>query len=138
MQNYNQGSQLSLLKKLGFDAPSWKSMAQLLNAALVLLVLAGAVLYALAGRRKTDPWLVLLQAARDRALHAGLQLAPNASPQAIARALPESWPSRATTIQWLQQLEQVRYQHHNHPKASEQHLATLKRSFKSHFLVLPQ
>ena len=120
-------------KQLGFDAPSWKSMAQLLNAALVLLVLAGAGLYALAGRRTADPWLALLQAARDKALQAGLRLAKNASPKDIAQALPADWPNRTAASVWLMQLEQIRYSHHARQPHPSKHLATLKRSFKSHF-----
>lgn len=133
MQNYNQSSQLSLLKKLGFDTPSWKSMAQLLNAALLLLVVTGAALYALAGKSKADPWLVLLQAARNKALQAGLPLTQNASPKDIAQALPAGWPKRTATNLWLKQLEQIRYKDQFSKSKSNNDLATLKRSFKTYF-----
>jgi protein-glutamine gamma-glutamyltransferase len=142
MQNYNQGAQMAWLKNLGFDNPSWKDLVQLLDAALIALFAIGAAVYVFKGKRKTDPWLLLLQAARDKALRAGLALAPNASPRDIAQALPPSWPNRLAALAWLHQLERQRYQSTRNPIAPKSnnntpHVATLKRRFKSDFCAAP-
>lgn len=130
MQNYDQGTQMAWLKHLGFDSPSWRDLVQLLNAAVIALLCLGTIIYARQGKRSVDPWLALLQAARNKALRAGLTLAPHATPQAIAQALPHNWPKRDLAIAWLMQLERARY---DNQQAHADHLTTLKRSFKTDF-----
>jgi hypothetical protein len=131
MQGYNQGEQLSMLKKWGFDAPSWKSMVQLLNAALVLLLVLGGIAYALGGKARIDPWLTLLEAARQKLQKMGIELEPNASPKLLATLLFKRFGTQATAANtWLLALEQARYS----PARAD--LSTLKRRFKSAFAPL--
>ena len=131
MQGYNQGEQRSLLKKLGFDAPSWQSVLQLLNAALVLLLLLGAAAYVLGGKVRSDPWLVLLNAARNQLQNLGIALEPHASPKAMAALLSLRYGTQATQAnRWLLALEQARY------SPAHADLSTLKRRFKSAFSPL--
>jgi protein-glutamine gamma-glutamyltransferase len=133
MQNYNQGAQLNLLKHLGFDNPHWRDLVQLLDVALIALLGLGAVLYTFKGKRRSDAWLVLLQAARDKAMRSGASLPPHASPKDIALQLPPQWPNRSRALAWLMRLERARYRSASSNQTTASELATLKRSFKSDF-----
>jgi hypothetical protein len=120
---YNQGAQMSLLKRLGIDDPSWKDLVQLLDAVLLILLLLGVAIYAWRGSGKQDPWLALVEAIRDKALRQGVVIAENATPREIASKYPQH-------KQWLMDLESARYAS---PTAQKADLATLKRQFKKIF-----
>ncbi|MFM2084962.1 MAG: hypothetical protein RLY95_1780, partial [Pseudomonadota bacterium] len=120
---YNQAAQMSWLKRLGIDDPSWKDLVQLLDAVLLILLLLGVAIYAWRGSGKQDPWLALVEAIRDKALRQGVVIAENATPREIASKYPQH-------KQWLMDLESARYAS---PTAQKADLATLKRQFKKIF-----
>ena len=124
---YNQAAQMSWLKRLGIDDPSWKDLVQLLDAVLLILLILGVAVYAWRGPGKTDPWLAIVQAIRDKALQQGVQIPENATPREIASKYPQY-------KQWLMDLEVVRYA----PLAAQKtDLATLKRQFKKFSQIRP-
>ncbi|NIC43182.1 DUF3488 and transglutaminase-like domain-containing protein [Aquabacterium sp. A08] len=114
--NYTQSRQLDLLRRLGFPSPSWTDLVQLLATALVLAGLAGAG-WTWWERRRQDPWLALLQQARQRLQRHGLALPPHATPRQLAQALAalggDVPGASALTAQawqdWLLDLEAWRY-----------------------------
>ena len=69
--NYSRGEQLSLLKKLGFEAPGWADLSSLLIGVLCAASIGGA-LWALWDRHRQDPWQRLQQ--RVAAALAGLSV----------------------------------------------------------------
>ena len=58
--NFARGQQLDLLKKLGFESPTWQDLAVALILLLCAAALAGAG-WALWDRRRHDPWQRLQQ-----------------------------------------------------------------------------
>ncbi len=58
--NFARGQQLDLLKKLGFESPTWQDLAVALILLLCAAALAGAG-WALWDRRRQDPWQRLQQ-----------------------------------------------------------------------------
>ena len=124
--NYTQSRQLDLLRALGFDAPDWQDLSTVLLGLLVLASLGGAG-WSLWDRRQHDPWLRLLQQARERLRAAGVDVPTHAPPRRMAEALRQSSaPASAESIRtWLLQMESQRYG--PEPASS---LAALQRSFK--------
>lgn len=121
---YNQAAQMSWLKKLGIADPSWRDLVQLLDAALLILLLLGVGIYVWRGSSKQDPWLALLEAIKEKAQAQSAALPPNATPREIALA----WPRRTPQItQWLMDIEAARYAPKNRQNQS---LATLQRQLK--------
>ncbi|MEY4295140.1 MAG: hypothetical protein RLY82_828, partial [Pseudomonadota bacterium] len=116
-----------VLKSFGIEDPSWKDLVQLLDAALLLLLLAAVAVYAIRGRVASDPWLLLLQAIRDMASQQGAQITMHATLREISANLVKP---TAYQKQWLADLEVVRYAP---PSAQKTDLATLKRQFKKLF-----
>ena len=107
--NYSQARQLDLLKRLGFEAPSWEDLGYLLAGLLVAASLGGA-LWTLWERRQHDPWLRLLDQARRRATRAGLVSTPQQPPRQLAQQLQQQFGSNAqTVVDWLLRLERMRY-----------------------------
>jgi transglutaminase-like putative cysteine protease len=134
--NYTQARQLDLLRALGFDAPDWQTLGQLLVGLLVLACL-GAGAWSLWERRQHDPWLRLLQQAHAQLVRAGLQPAPQATPRQLAGLLVQlpalaAQPQQLAQLhQWLLQLEAQRYASGPHPE-----LGGLRRAF--HRLPWPE
>ena len=109
--NYSQGSQMDLLKKLGFESPSWTELGYVLAVLLTAVTLAGAV-WAWWERQQHDPWLRLLTQARNRARQAGLDADATTTPRQLAHQLADHPPGSlhtAETVQWLMELEALRY-----------------------------
>jgi transglutaminase-like putative cysteine protease len=127
--NYSQSRQLKLLQQLGFQAPSWQDLGQLLLACLVLASLLGAA-WAGWGRRRHDPWLRLLATARQRLADAGVTLPPQAPPREMARCLARQRDLGDNRVQalhdWLLRLEAQRYA----PQAPDRELARLRRELR--------
>jgi hypothetical protein len=125
--NYTQGKQLDLLKNLGFKSPSWTDLAYVLIGVVVLVSLAGAA-WTLWERQQHDPWLRLLQRARQRLHKLGLSNAGNLPPRALAQEARQRFgdtPFSQSVTQWLLKLESHRYS-----RESTTSLATLQREYK--------
>jgi transglutaminase-like putative cysteine protease len=128
--NYTQGKQLKLLQNLGFESPSWEDLSYLLIGIVVLTSLLGAA-WTLWERSRQDPWLRLLYLAATRLRKAGIELAPNTPPRAMAeqmmRQLGIDNPLLPAIRDWLLRLEMQRYA----PMGTQhQRLATLRREFR--------
>ncbi|MFA7527210.1 MAG: DUF3488 and transglutaminase-like domain-containing protein [Ottowia sp.] len=127
---YSDHQQFNLLKKLGFDAPNWQDLLKVLAG----LVAGAALLVALASslrRRRRDPWLQLLQAARGRLQRAGVVAGRQAAPgELAARVAASRLPAadRAAWQRWLRALERWRYAPADAP--GRHSLATLRRALK--------
>ncbi|MDO9434862.1 DUF3488 and transglutaminase-like domain-containing protein [Hydrogenophaga sp.] len=128
--NYTQGSQLDLLKRLGFQSPSWTDLAYVLIGVVVLVSLLGAA-WTLWERQQHDPWLRLLQRARARLAALGLESADNTPPRELARRVQQRWgggEAAQRIAQWLLQLEAQRYSRPG--TAPNPTLAALQREFR--------
>jgi protein-glutamine gamma-glutamyltransferase len=124
--DYNQSAQMSWLKSLGFDNPNWKDLVQLLDAALIALLALGTAIYLWLGKSRQDLWVILLQAARDKGLQAGLAIPTSVTPRVLAAQIPKHWIGRESLVHWLIQLEMTRY---GKTKLATD-IATLMRTFK--------
>ena len=113
--NYSRGSQLDLLKGLGFDAPGWEDLALLLVALGSGASLAGA-LWAGWDHHRQDPWLRAWTRVRRRAAALGLPAGGHVGPRTLATALgtrldgvAPAPPALALALQALAALEAQRY-----------------------------
>ncbi len=123
--NYTQSRQLNLLKNLGFESPSWQDLGRLLIGIIVLASLGGAA-WTLWDRRQHDPWLRLLQRARQRLQQAGIEVPASSPPRHMAAALQQRFGERTAALHdWLLRLEAQRYGPGPHAT-----VATLRREFK--------
>ena len=151
--NYTQTRQLDLLKRLGFDSPSWEDLIYVLCALVVGVSLGGAAWSAWEHQHQ-DPWLRLLGQVRQAFERAGLRPPPQATPRQLVRLLqqqPDMRTQRPSLQAWLLRLEASRYDanpkttavaasapnrtntppHSVQPSASfRRHIATLKRELK--------
>ena len=131
--NYTQTRQLDMLKALGFDAPDWQDLVNLL-AGLVAAAALGGALWSAWERLQHDPWLRLLALARKRLARAGLVLPAHLPPRAMADAVrAHSGAAGEPLAQWLLELEALRYAAHDDNPAPR--LKQLRRRFAS--LALP-
>jgi protein-glutamine gamma-glutamyltransferase len=131
--NYSQGSQLDLLKRLGFSSPSWTDLATVLMAVLAIASLLGAG-WAFWERRQHDPWLRLLERARSRLSALGVPVGPQTTPRTLAQQVQQHFgdtDSSRRVSEWLIRLEAQRYS-----RESPQTLATLRRDYQQ--LVWPR
>ena len=128
--NYTQSRQLNLLRSIGFDAPGWEDLTYLLLGIVVLSSLLGAA-WTRWERSRQDPWLRLLARAALRLQKAGVTLAPNSTPRAVATQLAAQRdandPRVAALLDWLLRLEEQRYAA---PPQRGGSLATLQAEFK--------
>ena len=128
--NYTQSRQLNLLRSIGFDAPGWEDLTYLLLGIVVLSSLLGAA-WTRWERSRQDPWLRLLARAALRLQKAGVTLAPNSTPRAVATQLAAQRdandPRVAALLDWLLRLEAQRYAA---PPPRGGSLATLQAEFK--------
>ena len=110
--NYTQSKQLSLLRDIGFESPSWEDLGLLLIACIVVASLAGAA-WTLWEKRRHDPWLRLLDGARARLRRAGMPLPSSATPREMAANLAHHRDAQDPRVQenctWLLRLEVLRY-----------------------------
>ena len=107
--NYTQTSQVNLLKKLGFESPSWEDLLRVLAGLVAAAALLG-VAWARWERHRQDPWLRLLEQARQRLLDAGLELGHSAPARSMAQAARQQFgDAAAPAAAWLLRLEALRY-----------------------------
>lgn len=108
--SYSRGSQLDLLKELGFESPSWEDLAYLLIGTLATLSLAGA-LWAWWDQHRMDPWLRAYGQVR-RALEAAtdVQAPAHQPPRSLAReVLDQHGAAAQELVQALHDFESLRY-----------------------------
>lgn len=131
--NYSQARQLDLLRRIGFESPSWEDLGYVLSAIVVLAALLGAA-WTLWERRQHDPWLRLLHRASEKLQRGGLKFPPNAAPRQLAALLQAQKPPTpsaahtAALVAWLLRLEAWRYGAHTSNQGVT--LGTLQREFR--------
>jgi protein-glutamine gamma-glutamyltransferase len=109
--NYSRGQQLDLLKKLGFQTPSWQDLGVLLLGILSSLALAGAA-WAWWSRHRIDPWTRQMQRIRNALNAVGVSAEPHESPRALALRVRQQLGARAEVLAGLlMRLERQRYSH---------------------------
>lgn len=109
--NYTQGSQMDLLRQLGFSSPSWTDLAYVLIGVVVVVSLAGAG-WTLWERQQHDPWLRTLARVRRRLDRLGVTSREHATPRELAACATAQLGENLFTQQlrtWLMQLEALRY-----------------------------
>jgi protein-glutamine gamma-glutamyltransferase len=108
--NYSQAKQMTLLRNLGFDSPSWEDLSYVLIALVVLASLAGAA-WTLWDRWHQDPWLRLLHQAQAALRQRGWTVDAQQTPRQLSALLQTSADSEAARAcaAWLLQLEAWRY-----------------------------
>jgi transglutaminase-like putative cysteine protease len=128
--NYNQSRQLNLLRQIGFTAPSRQDLGQLLLGGLVLASLLGAAWAGWRHHHRPDPWLRLLERARQRLSDAGVTLPPQAPPREMARCLSRQRDLGDNRVRawhdWLLRLEAQRYA----PQPQGRDLSRLQRELR--------
>ena len=107
--NYSRGQQFDVLKKLGFDSPSWEDLALLLIGTISSLALAGAV-WAWWDRHRVDPWTRQMERLRGALRRLGLAASAHDTPRALAARVLERFGARGAPLAaLLDQLERQRY-----------------------------
>ncbi|MFM9914278.1 MAG: transglutaminaseTgpA domain-containing protein [Rhizobacter sp.] len=82
--SYSRGSQLDLLRRLGFNSPDWEDLTLLLIGALSTLTLAGAA-WAWWDRHHTNPWVRQLHRLRVALRRLGVSAADHEAPRTLAQ-----------------------------------------------------
>ncbi len=107
--NYSRGQQRDLMKRLGFDTPSWEDLALLLITALSTLALAGAG-WAAWDRRRQDPWQRQANALRQGLQRLGLEAAPHTPPRSLAQQVRQRFGTKGERLaDLLDALDGARY-----------------------------
>jgi len=107
--NYTQTRQLDMLKAMGFEAPDWQDLVNLL-AGLVTVAALGGAAWSAWERLQHDPWLRLLSRVRQRLARAGLPLPAHLPPRAMAQAVRAHFGAAGEPVAtWLLELEALRY-----------------------------
>ncbi len=109
--NYTQTRQLDLLKRLGFDSPSWEDLLYVLCSLVVLASLGGAA-WSAWERQHQDPWLHLLSHVRRGFERSGMPVPPQSTPRQLVQLLQlqaDARMQRPAMQAWLLQLEALRY-----------------------------
>jgi hypothetical protein len=110
--NYSQSRQLDLLRKIGFESPSWEDLSYVLIAIIVSAALVGA-LWTQWERSRQDPWLRLYHQSQQRLIRAGFSIAPTMPPRQMAQTLQACSGANASQMQtlcsWLLRMETWRY-----------------------------
>lgn len=127
--SYSQTQQLDLLRKLGFEAPSWTDLSTVLLGLVVAVSLVGAA-WAQWERMRQDPWLRLLHGASRKLQRAGLKVALDTPPRTLAMALGSS-AEQQHLRDWLLRLEAWRYAPSGTSAQNKRSgLGTLQREFR--------
>ncbi len=107
--NYSRGSQLDLMKNLGFKSTGWEELAVLLVEALSALALAGAI-WAWIDHQRVDPWVRQMSRIRRALRRLGVDAAPHEPPRTLALRVRETiGDAGAPLVVLLGLVEQHRY-----------------------------
>ncbi|MBC7958156.1 MAG: DUF3488 domain-containing transglutaminase family protein [Cytophagales bacterium] len=107
--NYSRGQQLDLMKKLGFNSPSWSDVALLLIGTLSGLALLGAA-WAWWDRHRQDPWQRQAQELRRALRRLGLRAQIHEPPRVLAAQVEQRFGDKGQVLSaLLTTLEQQRY-----------------------------
>ena len=112
--NYTQGRQFDLLKNIGFESPGWEDLGYMLIGLVVLSSLISAAFMMWGRTHQHDPWLRLLDKAKQKLRKTGVESTPATSPRQLAQLVQKKFGSQdVDKIQalhdWLMQLEMMRY-----------------------------
>jgi len=88
---------MDVLKRMGFESPSWADLALLLIGSLSALALGGAV-WAWWDRRRVDPWMRQMDHLRAALQDLGLASATHEAPRTLAQRLRERYGAPAETL----------------------------------------
>jgi protein-glutamine gamma-glutamyltransferase len=107
--HYSRGQQMDLLKRLGFEAPTWEDLAF-----VMVTVLAGASLIGVGWmawtRRRQDPWARFFARLRGLLARIGVTSQAHQSPRQLAQGVRERFGARGETVaRLLDELDQRRY-----------------------------
>ena len=125
--SYSRGSQFDLLRKLGFDAPSWEDLALLLAGAFGVLSLA-AVGWAWWGRHHIDPWTRQMQRLRAALQRLGINAAGHEAPRTLAQRVRARFGVQGESLATL--LERLDAQRYG-PRAAARPDPALTRHFQA-------
>jgi protein-glutamine gamma-glutamyltransferase len=123
---YAQSHQLNLLKKWGFESPTWQDLAKLLALSLTFVSLLG-VGWGLWDRYRQDPWQRQNKALRKALQKLGLPALPCQSPRELAAQVKGRFERIGSAlVDLLLELEQQRYSASARAKPSVQWWARVK------------
>jgi len=129
--NYSRGQQFDLMKKLGFDSPSWQDIALLLISVLSVLALLGAA-WAWWDRHRQDPWQRQAHELRQALRTLGLGAMAHEPPRALAAQVRQRFgPQGEALSHLLQTLERQRYGHSPLKRPSADWLRAVLREARS-------
>ena len=132
--SYSRGSQFDLLRRLGFDAPSWEDLAVLLAGAFGVLSLAAAG-WAWRDRHHIDPWVRQMQRLRATLQRLGVSAAEHEAPRTLAQRVRARFGGQGESLAaLLEQLDAQRYG----PQAAARPDTALTRHFKEQAKRLAQ
>ncbi|HEX4232880.1 MAG TPA: DUF3488 and transglutaminase-like domain-containing protein [Caldimonas sp.] len=107
--SYSRGQQLDVLKRIGFESPSWEDLALLLVGTLSGLALAGAI-WAWLDRHRIDPWVRQLERMKRSLRALGIAAAPHEAPRTLAARVRQTLGNAGETLaRLLDALEAYRY-----------------------------
>ncbi|WP_296507788.1 DUF3488 and transglutaminase-like domain-containing protein [Rhodoferax sp.] len=125
--NYTQAKQMDLLRNIGFSAPDWQDLSTVLIGLIVSASLTGAG-WNWWQRHRQDPWLRLLQDARQRMRAQGFTVHDDSTPRALVALLQTNPQAAAHATAWLLRLEGWRYARQT---GSAHDLRTLRKELTS-------
>jgi hypothetical protein len=125
---YDNQRQLTLLRKIGFDAPDWHTLAVLLTSfGSALLMAAG--LWTLRSRERTDALSKQWASFEDKLARRGLKRQPWEGPADYRVRLALALPAQADEIAFICDLyEALRYGRVSAPSEAALQLETLKHA----------
>jgi transglutaminase-like putative cysteine protease len=128
VMNYSRGSQIDLLRSLGFSSPSWEDLALLLFGAFGALALAGAA-WAWWSSHHTDPWVRQLNRLRAALQRLGLGAADHEAPRTLAQRVRVQYGDAGEALALL--LDRIDAQRYGRAAATRPD-AQLTRDFMAH------